>query len=159
MTYVRSHAEALQVDPSFLREQDVHIQVPAPKDGPSAGVTIFTALTSLLSGRRVRPNVAMTGEATLRGRVLPVGGIKAKVLAAHRAGLDHVVLPKRNEADLDELPDAVRESMQFTFAENMHDVLEAALLPRDEADRLGSGTDGFGSDVGGGAVGDRPAVS
>ncbi len=134
MTYVRSNAEALGVEPGFLAEQDVHIHVPAggiPKDGPSAGVTIFTALTSLLTGRSVRNDVAMTGECTLRGRVLPVGGIKAKVLAAHRAGLSHVVIPKRNERDLEELPDTVREELTFTLAEDMEQVLEVALLPRE----------------------------
>jgi len=162
LTYVRSHAEALGIDPAFLSEQDVHIHVPAgaiPKDGPSAGVTIFTALTSLLSGRRVRPNVAMTGECTLRGRVLPVGGVKAKVLAAHRAGLDHVVLPRRNERDLDELPEAVRDAMHFTLADDMDDVLRVALLPGDagDDDRVGSAPDasrGLGL-----TVGDRAPVS
>ena len=162
LTYVRSNAEGLGIDPGFLAEQDIHIHVPAgaiPKDGPSAGVTIFTALTSLLTGRRVRPNVAMTGEATLRGRVLPVGGIKAKVLAAHRAGLDHVVLPKRNARDVDEVPEAVREALTFTFAEDMDDVLEAALLPGDAGpdDRVGSTPDGGRGT--GDALGDRAAVS
>lgn len=154
MTYVRSHAEDLGIDPAFLSAQDVHIHVPAgaiPKDGPSAGVTMFTALTSLLTGRQVRPNVAMTGEATLRGRVLPVGGIKAKVLAAHRAGLEHVVLPKRNERDLDDVPDVVREALDFTFAEDMRDVLEVALLPDGTATptlhEALAGDDAYGSET------------
>jgi ATP-dependent Lon protease len=132
LTYVRSNADALGVEPRFLDGHDVHVHVPAgavPKDGPSAGVTIFTALTSLLTGRRVRPDVAMTGECTLRGRVLPVGGIKAKVLAAHRAGLHRVVLPERNARDLDEVPEDVRESMEFVLVEDMKQVLEAALEP------------------------------
>jgi ATP-dependent Lon protease len=100
-----------------------------PKDGPSAGVTIFTALTSLLTGRRVRPDTAMTGECTLRGRVLPVGGIKSKVLAAHRAGLSRVILPQRNARDLDDVPADVRDQMEFIFAEDMTQVLAAALEP------------------------------
>ncbi len=108
----------------------MHIHVPAgavPKDGPSAGVTIFTALTSLLTGRRVRSDTAMTGEATLRGRVMPVGGIKAKVLAAHRAGITRVVLPSRNDRDLDDVPEAVRAEMEFILADDMSQVLAAAL--------------------------------
>jgi ATP-dependent Lon protease len=109
LTYLRSNAADLGVDPAFLESSDLHIHVPAgavPKDGPSAGVTIFTALTSLLTGRRVRPDTAMTGECTLRGRVLPVGGIKAKVLAAHRAGLRRIILPRRCGRDLDDVPAA-----------------------------------------------------
>ncbi len=142
LTYVRSHAEELGVDPAFLEDKDLHIHVPAggvPKDGPSAGVTMFTALTSLLTGRRVRPDVAMTGECTLRGRVLPVGGIKSKVLAAHRAGITSIVLPKRNERDLDELPEHVRDAISFTFAEDMSEVLAVALEP--EVDRVDGGSD------------------
>ncbi|MCA9668344.1 MAG: endopeptidase La [Myxococcales bacterium] len=130
LTYVRSNAELLGVDPAFLEAQDLHIHVPAgaiPKDGPSAGVTIFTALTSLLSERRVRSDTAMTGECTLRGRVLPVGGIKAKVLAAHRSGVRRVVLPERNARDLDEIPSAVRDEMELILAADMSDVLAAAL--------------------------------
>ena len=130
LSYVRSHAAELGVDPAFLERQDLHIHVPAggvPKDGPSAGVTIFTALTSLLTGRPVRPDLAMTGECTLRGRVLPVGGIKAKVLAAHRAGLAHVVLPAENAPDLEDLPDVVREALTFTLAADMAQVLAVAL--------------------------------
>jgi ATP-dependent Lon protease len=130
LTFVRSNADALGIDPSFLDEQDIHIHVPAgavPKDGPSAGVTIFSALTSLLTGRRIRPDTAMTGECTLRGRVLPVGGIKAKVLAAHRAGLTRVILPSRNERDVDDVPESVRDQMEFVFAEDMSQVLANAL--------------------------------
>ncbi|MCK6530488.1 endopeptidase La [Myxococcota bacterium] len=139
LTFVRSNADALGVDPAFLESQDLHIHVPAgavPKDGPSAGVTIFTALTSLLSGRRVRHDTAMTGECTLRGRVLPVGGIKAKVLAAHRAGITRVILPHRNLRDIDEVPEETREVMEFVFAEDMSQVLAAALEP-DPADEGG----------------------
>jgi ATP-dependent Lon protease len=132
LTYVRSNAAALGVDPQFLETQDLHVHVPAggvPKDGPSAGVTIFTALTSLLTGRRVRSDTAMTGEVTLRGRVLPVGGIKAKVLAAHRAGLTRVVLPRRNAPDLDEVPTQAREALEFILADDMSEVIGATLEP------------------------------
>lgn len=130
LAYLRSHAEELGVDPAFLERHDLHIHVPAggvPKDGPSAGVTIFTALASLLTGRAVRSDTAMTGEATLRGRVLPVGGIKSKVLAAHRAGFTRVVLPKQNEHDLEEVPEAVRNELEVVLAEDMTEVLTAAL--------------------------------
>jgi ATP-dependent Lon protease len=130
LTYVRSNAAVLGLDPRFLEAQDLHVHVPAggvPKDGPSAGVTIFTALTSLLTGRKVRSDTAMTGEVTLRGRVLPVGGIKAKVLAAHRAGITRVILPSRNERDIDEVPEEARAHLEFIFAEDMSQVLEAAL--------------------------------
>jgi ATP-dependent Lon protease len=130
LTYVRSNAAALGVDPQFLETQDLHVHVPAggvPKDGPSAGVTIFTALTSLLTGRRVRPDTAMTGEVTLRGRVLPVGGIKAKVLAAHRAGLARVVLPRRNAPDLDEVPQEAHAALEFILADDMSEVIAATL--------------------------------
>jgi len=130
LTYVRSNAEMLGVDASALDHQDIHIHVPAgavPKDGPSAGVTMFTALTSLLTGRKVRSDTAMTGEATLRGRVLPVGGIKEKVTAAHRAGVKRVIVPAKNERDLDDVPDSVRDQMEFIIAHDMTDVLHAAL--------------------------------
>ncbi|HAA56842.1 MAG TPA: endopeptidase La, partial [Myxococcales bacterium] len=129
-TYVRSHADELGISPSFRENTDLHIHVPAgavPKDGPSAGVTIFTALTSLLTGRKVRSDTAMTGECTLRGRVLPVGGIKAKVLAAHRAGLTRVIIPKRNEVDLDEIPAEIKDTMEFFPVEDMQEVLDLAL--------------------------------
>jgi ATP-dependent Lon protease len=130
LTYVRSHSVELGIDPRFLDGSDLHIHVPAgavPKDGPSAGVTMFTALTSLLTGRRVRPDTAMTGEATLRGKVMPVGGIKSKVLAAHRLGITRVILPAQNARDLDELPKAVRDSMEFFPCTDMSEVLEQAL--------------------------------
>ncbi|MGB1016464.1 MAG: endopeptidase La, partial [Nannocystaceae bacterium] len=130
LTYIRSHADDLGIDPAFLATHDLHIHVPAgavPKDGPSAGVTMLTALTSLLTGTRVRPDTAMTGECTLRGRVLPVGGIKSKVLAAHRSGITRVILPARNRRDLEDVPADVRASMEFVFATEMHEVLAAAL--------------------------------
>jgi ATP-dependent Lon protease len=115
-----------------VEAQDVHIHVPAgavPKDGPSAGVTIFTALVSLFTGRRVRPDTAMTGECTLRGRVLPVGGVKAKVLAAHRAGLKRVILPRKCGADLDDVPTEIRDGLEVILVDDMSQVIEAALEP------------------------------
>ncbi|KYG01932.1 DNA-binding protein, partial [Sorangium cellulosum] len=130
LTYVRSHAGELGVDTAKLETEDLHIHVPAggvPKDGPSAGVTMFTALTSLLSGRRVRSDTAMTGECTLRGRVLPVGGIKSKVLAAHRAGITRVILPQKNARDAEEIPAEVRAGLEIIFVEDMSQVIAAAL--------------------------------
>ncbi len=130
LAYLRTHADALGVDPSFLESTDLHIHVPAgavPKDGPSAGVTMFTALASLLTGRRVRPDTAMTGEATLRGRVLPVGGIKSKLLAAHRAGFERVLLPRQNERDLEELPETVLSELSIVLVDDMRQVLAEAL--------------------------------
>jgi ATP-dependent Lon protease len=130
LTFVKSHAEELGFAPELIEDADLHIHVPAgaiPKDGPSAGVTMFTALASLLSGRRVRSDTAMTGECTLRGRVLPVGGIKAKVLAAHRAGITRVILPRDNERDLDDVPADVRSAIEFILADDMRKVLAAAL--------------------------------
>ncbi|MCX6519925.1 MAG: endopeptidase La [Actinobacteria bacterium] len=128
LSYVRSHAEELGVDPATLAKR-VHVHVPAgavPKDGPSAGVTMTTALVSLLTGKVVKPTVGMTGEITLQGKVLPIGGVKQKVLAAHRAGLTEVVLPKRNGPDLDDVPEKVREVMTFHLADTYADVLAAA---------------------------------
>jgi ATP-dependent Lon protease len=135
LSYVRSHANALGVDRSRL-EGRFHVHVPAgavPKDGPSAGVAMVTALASLMADRPVKSMVGMTGEVTLQGRVLPIGGIKQKVLAAHRAGLREVILPKRNEGDLDDVPDQVREEMTFHPAETIDEVLAAALTDRDES--------------------------
>jgi ATP-dependent Lon protease len=148
LTYVRSNAATLGVEPQFLETQDLHVHVPAggvPKDGPSAGVTIFTALTSLLTGRRVRSDTAMTGEVTLRGRVLPVGGIKAKVMAAHRAGIARVVLPRRNAPDLDEVPEEARAALEFVLADDMSEVIAAALeragaAPADLSPGAGAGS-------------------
>jgi ATP-dependent Lon protease len=131
-SYVRSKAKQLGVDPRLFEKTDVHVHVPAgaiPKDGPSAGVTILMAMASLFSGRPVRSDVGMTGEMTLRGRMLPVGGIKMKVLAAHRAGLKTIILPKRNERDLDELPDDVRKTMKFVPVEGIDEALKVALMP------------------------------
>jgi ATP-dependent Lon protease len=130
VSYVRANADRFGISPKFVDETDLHIHVPAgamPKDGPSAGVTLFTALVSLLTGIRVRHDVAMTGEITLRGRVLPIGGLKEKVLAAHRAGIKRVVVPERNRADLDEIPEEVKRDLEFVFVGRMVQVIEAAL--------------------------------
>ena len=130
LSYVRSHAGPLGLPASAFDRRRFHLHVPAgavPKDGPSAGVTMTTALVSLLTGRPVRSNVGMTGEVTLSGRVLPIGGVKQKVLAAHRAGLTDVVLPKRNGPDIDDVPEPVREAMTFHLAEDISEVLAVAL--------------------------------
>ncbi len=132
LSYVRGHAAELGIDPVHFDERSFHVHVPAgaiPKDGPSAGVTMVTALSSLLSGRPVRHTVGMTGEVTLQGRVLPIGGVKQKVLAAHAAGLTDVVLPERNRGDLDDVPEEVREAMTFHFAMTVDEVLAVALEP------------------------------
>ncbi len=132
LSYVRGHAAELGIDPARFEDRAFHVHVPAgaiPKDGPSAGVTMVTALTSLLTARPVRHTVGMTGEVTLQGRVLPIGGLKQKVLAAHAAGLTDVVLPERNRGDLDDVPEEVREEMSFHFAMTIDEVLSAALEP------------------------------
>ena len=129
-SYVRSKSDVLGLPDGFFDKSDVHVHVPAgsqPKDGPSAGVTMATALASLFSNRPVKPDVGMTGEITLRGQVMPVGGIKEKVLAAHRAGLNTVILPQRNKNDLDDVPQEIREQVKFVFAEQIEDVIGAAL--------------------------------
>jgi ATP-dependent Lon protease len=132
LSYVRGHAEDLGIDANAFDDRSFHVHVPAgaiPKDGPSAGVTMVTALSSLLSGRPVRHTVGMTGEVTLQGRVLPIGGLKQKVLAAHAAGLTDVVVPERNRGDLDDVPEDVRDAMKFHFAMTIDEVLDAALEP------------------------------
>jgi ATP-dependent Lon protease len=130
LSYVRGHADELGIDSHAFEDRSFHVHVPAgaiPKDGPSAGVTMVTALASLLSGRPVKHTVGMTGEVTLQGRVLPIGGVKQKVLAAHAAGLTDVVLPERNRGDLDDVPDEVREEMTFHPAMTIDEVLGVAL--------------------------------
>ena len=130
LTWVRSNASNLGVPENVFADHDIHIHVPAgaiPKDGPSAGVTILTALTSLMTGIRVRGDTAMTGEATLRGLVLPVGGIKEKVLAAHRAGIKRVILPERVRKDLNDVPDQAKKDIEFIFVSQMDEVLKNAL--------------------------------
>ena len=132
LSYVRSRAENLGIPPEFFDRNDIHLHIPAgasPKDGPSAGVTMCTALVSLITGRKVKPHLGMTGEITLRGQVLPIGGLKEKVLAAHRNGLRTVILPKRNRFDLDDVPDEIKNDMQFVYVETMDEVLDAALEP------------------------------
>jgi ATP-dependent Lon protease len=132
LSYVRGHVDDLEIDPASFEDRAFHVHVPAgaiPKDGPSAGVTMVTALSSLLSGRPVRHTVGMTGEVTLQGRVLPIGGVKQKVLAAHAAGLTDVVLPERNRGDLDDVPEEVREAMRFHFAMTIDEVLGVTLEP------------------------------
>jgi len=138
LSYVRAHAKDYGIPERFFEQSDIHIHVPAgavPKDGPSAGITIVTALVSLLTERPVRPDVGMTGEITLRGKVLPVGGIKEKVLAAHRVGLRTVILPKRNEKDLEDVPEDVRQAMQFVLVETIEEALQVALQDRRESAR------------------------
>ncbi|MGH8328155.1 MAG: S16 family serine protease, partial [Steroidobacteraceae bacterium] len=132
VTLVKGQAERLGVDPAGFEKLDLHIHVPAgaiPKDGPSAGVAIFTSLASLLSGRMVRSDVAMTGEISLRGLVLPVGGIKEKVVAAARAGIRRVILPARNRRDYDDIPESARKQLEFVWVERIDEVLAAALEP------------------------------
>ena len=131
LSYVRSHAGELGIDDERFR-QEFHLHVPAgaiPKDGPSAGIAMATAIASLLSGRPVRHTVGMTGEITLQGRVLPIGGLKQKALAGHAAGLTDVIVPERNRADLDEIPDDVREAITFHPVMTIGEVLDLALEP------------------------------
>jgi ATP-dependent Lon protease len=131
LSYIRSNASELSIPEDFFEEHDIHLHVPAgaiPKDGPSAGVTMFTALTSLLTNRPVRNDMAMTGEITLRGLVLPVGGIKEKVLAAKRAGINKVILPKKNENSLEEIPETIKTGMEFYLVDTMDSVIEKALV-------------------------------
>jgi ATP-dependent Lon protease len=130
LSYVRSHATEIGIQKDFFDKTDIHMHIPAgsqPKDGPSAGVTMATALVSLISNRPVKKGVTMTGEITLRGQVMPIGGLKEKLLAAHRVGLKTVILPKRNELDVEDVPEEIRKTMNFVYAESINDVLKAAL--------------------------------
>ncbi len=130
LSYIKVNSDSFPIDPQSFEKTDIHIHVPAgamPKDGPSAGVAMFAALASLFTGKRVRHDVAMTGEVTLRGRVLPIGGVKEKILAAHRAGIKRVLVPQRNEPDLCEIPPEIRDDIDFVMVQNMSEVLENAL--------------------------------
>ncbi|HKA48474.1 MAG TPA: S16 family serine protease, partial [Candidatus Dormibacteraeota bacterium] len=130
LSYLKARAPELGIDRNRFDDNDIHVHVPAgaqPKEGPSAGVTVLTAMASMLAGKPVHDDLAMTGEITLRGRVLPVGGVKEKVLAAHRAGIRRVLIPKRNLVDLDDVPADLREEMAVVLIESIDDVLREAL--------------------------------
>jgi ATP-dependent Lon protease len=130
LSYIRANSERLKIAEDFFDKHDLHVHVPAgavPKDGPSAGVTLLTAVASLLTETPTSKDLAMTGEITLRGQVMPVGGIKEKVLAAHRAGIKSIILPKFNEKDMEDVPENVKEEIKFHFVENIRQVLRIAL--------------------------------
>jgi ATP-dependent Lon protease len=131
LSYIRSRADALDIDPNFQENMDLHIHLPEnaiPKDGPSAGITIATALISAIAKRPIREKLAMTGEITLRGRVLGVGGLKEKVLAAHQAGIRHLLIPAENKKEMPEIPVKIQEQMRFTYVDTMDQVISEALL-------------------------------
>jgi ATP-dependent Lon protease len=133
LSYIRSHAKDLGIAEDFFENMDIHVHVPAgaiPKDGPSAGVTMATSLVSLLTDRPIKHDLAMTGEITLRGDVLPIGGIKEKVLAAQLAGITTIVLPKQNEGDLEDIPQEIREKMKFIKVERLDDVFKVAIIEK-----------------------------
>jgi ATP-dependent Lon protease len=130
LSYIRSKAKMLNINDDLFSKIDLHIHVPAgaiPKDGPSAGITMATSIASALTGVPVNKNIAMTGEVTLRGRVLPIGGLKEKALAAKRMGIHRVIIPKRNRKDLEDIPKYIKKDMEFIFAETVDDVFKAAL--------------------------------
>jgi len=131
VSYVRSRSDALKIDRDFHKEYDIHIHVPEgaiPKDGPSAGITMCTSIVSAISKKPVRRDIAMTGEITLRGRVLPIGGLKEKILAAHRGGIKKVLIPKENEKDLKDIPVTISKQIEITLVEHMDEVLSYALI-------------------------------
>jgi ATP-dependent Lon protease len=145
LSFIRSHTKDYEIPDDFLKEKDIHIHVPAgaiPKDGPSAGITLFSALLSLVTGRKVRDDVAMTGEITLRGSILPVGGIKEKVLAAHRAGIKRVILPERNAKDMDDVSDEVKADLDFQFVSRVEDLPKLVLVPKPRKKKADAGDDG-----------------
>ena len=130
LTYVRSHTDILGIPDDFHEKTDIHVHVPAgaiPKDGPSAGVSMFTSIVSLMTGKPVKDKVAMTGEITLRGNVLPIGGVKEKVTAAHRSGIKHIILPDHNKKDLEDIPDHIKKDLNFYFAKEIMDVIDVAI--------------------------------
>jgi ATP-dependent Lon protease len=130
-SYVRANASKYNIDKDFYKNKDIHIHVPegaVPKDGPSAGVTMITAMVSALTNKKVRHNVAMTGEITLTGRVLPIGGLKEKSLAAFRAGIDTIIIPRDNEKDIQKIPKSIKNKLKFIIASKVEDVLENALI-------------------------------
>jgi ATP-dependent Lon protease len=130
LSYVRSQAESFGIKKDFFEKSDIHIHVPAgaiPKDGPSAGVTMTTAIVSMLTGRLVKHDLAMTGEITLRGKVMPIGGVKEKVLAAKRAGIKTVILPLQNKHDIEDVPEDLRKEMEFIFVDTIDQVIQNAL--------------------------------
>ena len=132
ISYIRSVSETYGIDKEFFQEWDIHIHIPegaVPKDGPSAGITMATAMLSAITRRKVRKDVAMTGEITLRGRVLPIGGLKEKILAARNAGIRTICVPVKNEPDVAEIAQEIKKGLEIVFVENMEQVLEAALLP------------------------------
>jgi ATP-dependent Lon protease len=140
LSYLKARAAELGISREQFEDRDIHVHVPAgaqPKEGPSAGVTVLTAMASILAGQPVRDDLAMTGEITLRGRVLPVGGLKEKVLAAHRAGIRRVLIPRRNEADLDDVPADLRQELQVVLVESIDEVLREALPELGRPARLG----------------------
>jgi len=147
LSYIRARADEFNLDADFYDKHDIHLHVPAgaiPKDGPSAGVTIFSALLSLFTGRKVCNDLAMTGEISLRGKVLPVGGVKEKVLAAHRAGIKKVILPEKNQADLAEVPQTVKDELEFVFVKNMRELVKHALDNAEEAAKKGGSKRSWG---------------
>ena len=144
LSFIRSRTDEYGLDPDFLKEVDIHVHVPAgaiPKDGPSAGITLFSSLLSLLTGRKVHDDVAMTGEITLRGSILPVGGIKEKVLAAHRAGIKRIILPERNKKDMVDVSDEIKEEMDFRFVSKVAELPDIVLGPALEPEEAEAGAD------------------